>query len=52
MIENSETYELDYYYDISTWDGYREMMTDPIKVNGDWRWCFDKSFKKDEREIL
>ena len=52
MIENSKTHELDYYYDISTWGGYQEMMTDPIKVNGDWRWCFSNSFKKDEREIL
>ena len=52
MINNSETYELDYYYDISSWQGYQDMMSDPIAVNGDWRYCFDNAFKKDERKIV
>ena len=52
MINNSETYEIDYYHDISTWQGYQSMMSDPIAVNGDWRYCFSNAFKKDERKIV
>ena len=51
MIENSTTYDLEYYHDISTWGGYTEMISNPIRVTSDWRFCFNKSFKKDERKL-
>jgi hypothetical protein len=51
MNENSETYEVDYYHNISTWNGYQQYMSDPIRMNNDWRYCFQNAFKKDERKL-
>jgi len=52
MSENSETHNVDYYYDISSWSGYQKMMSDPLTVDSDWRYCFNNAFKKDERNIV
>ena len=46
MNENSCSIELEDYKDISSWDGYREMLSDPIKVGTDWRYCFQAAIKK------
>lgn len=51
MYENSESYELDYYKDISTWDGYRSYMSEPLRLNNDWKYCFENAFKKEERKL-
>jgi len=46
MNENMETMELENFKDISTWQGYTEMMQSPIKIATDWRYCFDAAMKK------
>jgi hypothetical protein len=45
MIENSCSIELDKYKDISSWEGYQDMMKDPLKIGTDWRYCFDAALK-------
>ena len=45
MGENSSSIELDRYNDISSWQGYQNMMEDPLKVGTDWRYCFDAAIK-------
>mgnify|MGYP003134605876 FL=1 len=45
MSENSSSIELESYIDISSWEGYQEMMRDPLKIGSDWRYCFDASMR-------
>ena len=46
MYENSDSIELEKYYDISSWDGYQKMMCDPLRIKSDWRYCFNAAMKK------
>jgi hypothetical protein len=46
MNENSCSIELDSYNDISSWDGYREMLINPLEIGTDWRYCFKAAIKK------
>ncbi len=46
MYENSSSLELENYKDISSWDGYLSMMSDPLKIGTDWRYCFTAAMKK------
>ncbi len=46
MSENSDSMELESYKDISSWNGYQEMMQDPLKISSDWRYCFSAAMKK------
>ena len=50
MIENSDYMDVEEYFDISSWEGYLKMMSEPPKILTDWRYCFTASFTKDERK--
>ena len=46
MYENNCSIELEKYYDISSWDNYQNMMCDPLRIESDWRYCFNAAMKK------
>ena len=46
MYENNQSIELDNYRDISSWQGYQDMMREPLEIKSDWRYCFSAAMKK------